>query len=207
MASQEQVMTVLILIALINSNGTNPNNRSELPRDNSTGGLECGLDALILYSRLIGYPQDRALVRSSLGPVVPGRGYSMLQLQEAGRGLGIPLRGVRLNPEASNLQTPIIILCRLGEHFHYRVLRPIGHSGRVVQILDPSYETPFVLDYETVRRSAEWTGYALIPSSHSASWVITIITITIISLILVYIFGKLRKVRPDAERAEMRGRS
>jgi hypothetical protein len=50
-----------------------------------------------------------------------------------------------------------------GRHGHYVVLRPVGHTGKLVQVLDPN-EEPVVLDAARLYASPEWTGLALVPA-------------------------------------------
>ena len=57
---------------------------------------------------------------------------------------------------------PSIAFLGDGGHGHYLVLRPIGHTGRLVQLLDPN-EAPVVMDVEGLQRLPRWTGLALVP--------------------------------------------
>jgi hypothetical protein len=48
------------------------------------------------------------------------------------------------------------------------VIRPVGHSGKLVQVLDPNRD-PEVLDADRLERSRSWTGLALVPRRSSRS--------------------------------------
>lgn len=193
-------MTILLLISVVASAGE-VQAPSAVDHQDSASGLECGLETLLLYSHAIGNPKTIDDFRIALDALPTESGYTMLQLQEAAAKVGIRLRGVRLAAGLSKLRTPAIVLCRLGEHFHYRLLRPTGHSGRLVMALDPSFEEPFAMDLEIAQRSKEWTGFALIPSNHSHEFrtvVVWLLVIATAGVVLLYSAPRFRSLLPTA---------
>ena len=48
------------------------------------------------------------------------------------------------------------------QHGHFLVIRPVGHTGKLVQIVD-SLQSPEVIDKSVLLASPEWTGLALVP--------------------------------------------
>jgi hypothetical protein len=45
---------------------------------------------------------------------------------------------------------------------HFIVIRPVGHSGTLVQILDPN-RAPYVIEADQLHTLPGWTGIALVP--------------------------------------------
>ena len=121
---------------------------------------DCGVKALYFLLDLEGR-------RSSLPEVAgPGAGdpagRTPAELRELARRRGLDLEGVRLRGGSGSLDRPAIAFIRVDGHGHYIVLRPVGPSGRMIQVLDPNRE-PYLLDATELDAEPGWTGIALIP--------------------------------------------
>ncbi len=130
-------------------------------RDAPSASYDCGTLTLYVLLRLEGRGSDLRDIESCLPPPSP-RGFSMKELRDAARPLGLSLAGVRL-PGRRRLDRPALVFARRGPHGHYCVVRPVGHTGRLVQVID-ALRDPEVLDMSDLAKSPEWTGLALIPS-------------------------------------------
>ncbi|RUL81427.1 cysteine peptidase family C39 domain-containing protein [Tautonia sociabilis] len=133
-------------------------------------GHSCGALALALFGRLQGLAWDPAEVDRRLGPD-SGPGHSMAQLIRTANAMGLSLRGVRLDPAAWPMSGPAILHLQRGRAGHFVVIRPVGQSGRLVQLLDPP-STSEVLELDRLARSPEWTGAAIVarPAFGASPW-------------------------------------
>jgi hypothetical protein len=132
------------------------------PPDPSTHEAEydCGTMALYLLARLERKDLSLKQVESALPPP-PREGYSLAALRDAARASGFVLRGVKLAGPAS-LDRPALVFVKAGGVGHYDVIRPIGHTGKLIQLPD-SDRPPVVLDAARLHTSPEWAGFALVP--------------------------------------------
>lgn len=127
----------------------------------SPSSYDCGAFALYSLLRIEGravHPRD---LEARLPPPLPG-GLSMKRLRDAASSLGLHLTGVRFSGSIS-LDRPALVFTRRGVHGHYLVLRPVGHTGKLVQVID-SADDPSVVDMADLASAPGWTGLALIPS-------------------------------------------
>ena len=129
---------------------------------------DCGAVGLCSLLNLEGVP----ITLEGLEPYLPprsDRGYSMVQLRDAARSVGIHLVGVRLPKKAPRLDRPALVhLTNQGGHGHYCVIRPVGHTGKLLQILD-SDAPPRVVEAPHFFESAAWSGLALVPARAGAT--------------------------------------
>jgi hypothetical protein len=89
-------------------------------------------------------------------------GYSMKQLRAAAAARGLRLSGVRLSKDIGRLGAPALLHFQRQQHGHFVVVLPVGHSGKLVQVLDG--ERPAVVVYAAeVSHMPGWTGLALVP--------------------------------------------
>jgi ABC-type bacteriocin/lantibiotic exporter with double-glycine peptidase domain len=124
---------------------------------------DCGTLSLSTLLSVAGKPADLAAIEAVLPPPKAG-GYSMLELREAANRLGLPLRAVAAREPGSWPERPAIALLGRGEHGHFVVVRPVGHTNRLVQVID-SNAAPRVVDLAELMGSPEWTGRVLVSSS------------------------------------------
>ena len=129
---------------------------------------DCGAVALYHLLHLTGRSADLNELRSVTR--TPGaEGHSFRELRQAARHFGLPLVAVVLPKRRSAIQGPVLLFVKMGREGHYLVVRPVGHTGHLVQVLDGA-RPPDVIDVERLFDSPSWTGLALVPrgSNHLA---------------------------------------
>ena len=129
--------------------------------DELAAPYDCG--TLALYN-LLALEQQRTDLPRLVASLVPLRpdGYSMRELRHAARNLGLHLDGVKRSRNLAP-DRPMLAYVRRGDHGHFLVVRPIGHTGKLVQVIDANLD-PFVMDAAELYASSEWTGLALVPA-------------------------------------------
>jgi len=90
-------------------------------------------------------------------------GRSMSDLRDTARAFGLTLTGVKLTRSDRAPDRPALVFLRREDHGHFLVVRPVGHSGKLVQIIDATGD-PTVIDAANLYASPQWTGLALVPS-------------------------------------------
>ncbi|MDE2509310.1 MAG: hypothetical protein KGM43_19080 [Planctomycetota bacterium] len=123
---------------------------------------DCGTIALYNLHHLERGTADLDAIERALPQLRPG-GYSMKELRDASRTLGLALTGVLLNKEERALDRPMLVFLKRSKHGHFLVIRPVGHTGKLIQVID-SIQQLDVIDKSTLLASSEWTGLALVPS-------------------------------------------
>jgi hypothetical protein len=88
--------------------------------------------------------------------------YTLGELRAAAERAGFPLDGIRLRRDRAPQRASLVYLHN-GRFGHFNVIRPVGHSGTLVQVLDGDKHAR-VVDFPTLYSRAEWTGLALVPS-------------------------------------------
>ena len=122
--------------------------------------LDCGVNALFLLLRLEGRPVTLDSLLSVLTSHDP-QGYSMAELIVAARSLGVELEGVEFGKGNGALNRPAIAFFKDAKGGHYAVLRPVGTTGTMVQVIDPP-RVPWIVDYDRVFSAKPWTSRILI---------------------------------------------
>lgn len=143
-----------LVAALLLAASTDATNRPEM--------ADCGPMSLALLLRLEGISGEPRAIMDHLPPR-PSGGYSMLELREAARPLGMNLTGVRIVRGGPTPDRPIIALLDKKPDGHFVVVRPVGRTGKLVQVIDPAGQLE-VLDASALYASPEWTGLTLMPS-------------------------------------------
>ena len=128
--------------------------------------VDCGLASLYLLLQLEGYPIGLSALPERLPPRAAA-GYSMMELRDAAGRLGLRLVGVHLQAGKHFPSTPFLAFLNRGGHGHFLVIRPVGHTGRMVQVFD-GLQDPIVMDWANLYKSPGWTGLALVP--HRTVW-------------------------------------
>ena len=123
--------------------------------------VDCGTMSLAALLSLEGYPAAPELLVARLRPSSPA-GPSLEELRNAAAASGLKLRGVRLNKEERAIDRPMIVFLRRTDHGHFQVVRPVGHTGKLAQVIDPNWP-PAVVEKAALFATPEWTGIALIP--------------------------------------------
>jgi hypothetical protein len=127
-------------------------------------GPDCGVSALYILLRLEGKPSTVEQIESTLPRRNPA-GYSMAELASASRALGVDLEGVRLEKGGGPITRPAIAYLEDGAWGHFAVVRPVGTTGTMVQVIDPPSH-PLIADYDRVLKAKSWTGRVLVPRRH-----------------------------------------
>jgi len=122
--------------------------------------LDCGVNALFVLLRLEGKPVTLDRLESAL-PFRQPQGYSMAELAAAGGSLGLRLEGLRLAKGDKGLDRPAIAFLKDAKGGHFAVLRPVGSTGTMVQVIDPPH-APWIGDYDRVLSAEPWTGRVLV---------------------------------------------
>ena len=123
---------------------------------------DCGTIALYNLHHLERGSADLDSIERALPKPRPSD-YSMKELRDASRTLGLSLTGVLLNKEERALDRPMLVFLKRSKHGHFLVIRPVGHTSKLIQVID-SIQSPDVIDRSTLLASSEWTGLALVPS-------------------------------------------
>jgi Peptidase C39 family len=132
--------------------------------------IDCGPSALYNLSRLVGQPIGLEAIRTHL-PATRSGNFSMEELSRSALACGLRLRGVLLDKnEEGAIDRPMLVFLNRGEHGHFLVVRPLGTSGKLVQVVD-SANPPRVMDKSALLAAKSWTGLALIRDD-SSPWVV-----------------------------------
>ena len=138
----------------------------DAPTDSST--LDCGTIALYGYLRSEGVTLSLADLTARL-PVPRKSGHSLLELLQVARDLGVNARGVRWTDVGPRPDRPFLAYLRSERHGHFFVVRPVGHTGTLVQILDPN-QPPDVIDSVAMTSDPRWTGIGLYVQPRLVPW-------------------------------------
>ena len=167
---------VVSLLAVASAPGTRVDGPSS-PRDST----DCGMYALYHLLRLEGVTvQEQSLL--AVLPRSHPDGFSMLELREAAAELGFKLQGASLGREPGAIDRPMLAFLKLRERGHYVVVRPVGHTGRLVQVIDDIGD-PLIVDSAWLIASPGWTGNVLI--SGRTNWPVILACGLLMALILV----------------------
>jgi hypothetical protein len=168
-----------------------------------TTKLDCGVNALFVLLRLEGRPVTLDRLESSLPPRRPD-GYSMAELATAARSLGLGLEGVRFIKGDKALTRPAIAFLKDAKGGHFAVLRPVGTTGTMVQVIDPP-QAPWIADYDRLLAARPWTGRILVPSDpwivrHPAILIASISGLLLVATALRHRVRKMVAHEPDERR-------
>jgi ABC-type bacteriocin/lantibiotic exporter with double-glycine peptidase domain len=122
--------------------------------------LDCGVNALFLLLRLEGRDISYRQVDAALPPANP-LGYSMAELRDTAKKLGCEIEGVQQSRKSAPLHRPAIAFFKDAGSGHFAVLRPVGTTGTMVQILDPP-RAPQIVDFDRLIHERSWTGRLLL---------------------------------------------
>jgi hypothetical protein len=148
-----QLWLIVLLVQALNVQGAEPE---------ETTKLDCGVNALFVLLRLEGRPVTLDHLESALPPRHTD-GYSMAELSTAAGSLGLDLEGVRFTKGDKALNRPAIAFLKDATGGHFAVLRPVGVTGTMVQVIDPPH-APWIADYDRLFAAQPWMGRILIPS-------------------------------------------
>jgi hypothetical protein len=78
----------------------------------------------------------------------------------------VNLTGIRILPKTEVIDRPLLVLLRSDSRGHFVLVRPVGASRRMVQVVDSNRE-PFITDSARLFAAGDWTGLALAPDRTS----------------------------------------
>lgn len=133
----------------------------EVPEPNETVKVDCGVNALYVLLVLEGHNATLEQLTTAL-PARHPEGYSMAELAKASSTFGLELEGIRFAKGDKPPLRPIIAFLKDVRGGHFAVLRPVGTTGTMVQVLDPP-NAPWIGDYTQVMTAKPWTGRVLTP--------------------------------------------
>jgi ABC-type bacteriocin/lantibiotic exporter with double-glycine peptidase domain len=152
------------------------------------GPGDCGTLALYHLLHLEGRPIDFDRIELMLGAPTP-EGHSFRELREAASSFGLKLDAVALRKQLSAIRHAALVFVKSDRQGHFVVVRPVGHTGRLVQVLDGD-RPPVVIDAERLFASPSWTGLALI--THRPNYLVISAICLTGACIVVYWFSKRR---------------
>jgi ABC-type bacteriocin/lantibiotic exporter with double-glycine peptidase domain len=156
----------------------------------------CGPIALYLLARMEGRAADLAHVQSRV--VIGTDGSSTLDhLRQAADSLGLQSEAVLLKRTDWPLDRPAILHLDRGSSGHFVVIRPVGHTGKLVQVIDAPDQVE-VMDFDQLASDPSWTGAALVPTHKAiAPWRRILLALTLAAgpVALWYVL-KHRRTRP-----------
>lgn len=122
---------------------------------------DCGLNSLFILFQLEGCPVSLGQLDGALPHREP-KGYSMAELAQAAASLGLRLEGIDLQGSSRPRDRAVIAHFKHAGEGHFAVLRSVGMTGTMVQVIDPP-DHPRIMDFARVTSSPEWTGHVLVP--------------------------------------------
>lgn len=125
--------------------------------------IDCGPAALLA----LGAVEGREIDFDKLAARLPQRreGHSMKELRDVARSFGLKLEGLYVGKHASLIDRPMLafIKDKGAKIEHFLVVRPVGHTGSLVQLID-SNGPPRVIEKVDLVSSYQWTGVVLAPT-------------------------------------------
>lgn len=181
------MIDMMVMLAIL-GDGTGANSGTDHQRKAQVEPSDCGVAALYALLKVEGRSVKLAEVHQSLAEGAEGL-VTMKDLRDAAAGLGLILEGRKLTERPSRAT---IAHVKLGSG-HFLVVRPVGTTGKLVQVLD-GQRLPFVIDWENLARSELWSGVGLTPRPILARshW---LMAVSGAGLALVGGWGLTRKVR------------
>jgi len=166
--------------------------------DRETIRLDCGVNAIFVFLSLEGHPASIDQILSAL-PAPHPDGYSMAELAAAAQLRGVPLEGVRLAKGDPSPRRPVIAFLHDPRGGHFAVLRPVGTTRTMVQVIDPP-SAPWIVDLDRVVASENWTGKVLTPRN-PWTWRTAPVGLAMVaaSLLTFGAFQFLRGLRPSSK--------
>ncbi|WP_165071196.1 cysteine peptidase family C39 domain-containing protein [Paludisphaera rhizosphaerae] len=128
----------------------------------------CGAQSLYQLFKCVAINISPEQILPLLPPANP-QGHSLGDLQRVAKQLGLTLEALDYPIKSFRVESPIIMFFRIGSEGHFVVVRPVGHTGKLVQVLDGD-RSPTVINCDDLTRLSSWTGLALVPQSNNISF-------------------------------------
>ena len=184
------VLSLISVLALISLDAT------EADEDGKEADpWNCATISLYNILSLEGHRVSLAQLRGELGP--PGEGgHSMRQIRDVAKRHGLVLDARVLPKQAAAIDRPILLFVRKGEEGHFTVVRPVGHTGKLIQSLDR--DGPTVFDADVLLNSPSWTGVALVPRRLQLPGVVLLGVVLLGLAACFLLYQRSRRSRPVA---------
>ena len=187
---------LILIFGMVLGGGSNGDEPSPtLPEAN-----DCGTIALYQFLQIESRPTTWNGIVAQLGQP-PRAGHSLRELRDVACHFGLELAGTRLEmAKQQPLDRLAIFFVKRGIAGHFFIVRPVGTTGKLVQILD-GVEPPEVMDCTELTNLPGWTGLALMPRRMSWSRLSILLLLGGVSLELlrriVPWFWRARGLRPN----------
>lgn len=158
--SSTRLLSGLIAVLLVSLCLPASRATTEGPAEVEVRADSCGPIALYLLLKAEGYDVSLSKLEFDTRDALSS-GRSMLGLQKAAEAAGVGLGGVLLDKQDKAIDRPMVLFFKQGESGHFLFARPVGHTGKLVQVIEP-LETPRVMDKAELLKSPGWTGLALV---------------------------------------------
>ncbi len=126
--------------------------------------VDCGPAALhtllSVEGRSVGFTKVAARLPHRRG------GHSMKELRDVAWSFGLNLEGRHIGKDIRAIDRPMLAFIKDDRLRHFLVIRPVGHTGSLVQVID-SNEPPQIMDKADLVASNQWTGVVLAPKRTS----------------------------------------
>ncbi len=86
----------------------------------------------------------------------------MGELRDAASKLGVRLDGLAIGKDVRALDRPLLAFVKVEHEGHFLAIRPVGHTGKLVQVIDANQPTR-IMDKVDLVASDQWTGVVLAP--------------------------------------------
>ena len=140
--------------------------------DEAHSSIDCGPSALYNLAKVVGHPLGLDEIRAHL-PAARRGNFSMEELSRSALACGLRLQGVLLaKGEERAIDRPMLVFLNRGEHGHFVVVRPLGTTGKLAQVID-SANPPSVVDKSNLLDAKSWTGLTLIVDE-SSPWIVAV---------------------------------
>lgn len=188
------LLCMVLMFAAISevSSATNHDTSAQGDAEFSPTENDCGIRALFLLLRAMDIDTSFEDIRTALPP--PSfEGYSIAELREASRKLGLSLRVERLDPKSYGIGQPMIAYLEQPSGGHFVFIRPLGKSDRIIQVLEYPF-APKIMDLDYFISHTGWSGIATIPRSGRTMPLLAIIALVLVMGMAVglLLLGKLK---------------
>ena len=130
--------------------------------------LDCGVNALFMLFHLQGHKVTLDRLEAALPAQRHPDGYSLAELKAAAAVLGMNLEGIQLDKGDKPPGYPAIAFVRDARGGHFAIIRPVGNTGSMIQVIDPP-SAPWIADYKDIVSEKVWTGRVLVPQD---AWIV-----------------------------------
>jgi ABC-type bacteriocin/lantibiotic exporter with double-glycine peptidase domain len=154
---------------------------------------DCGIRALFLMLQTQKLDISIDELRSQL-PKPSSQGYSIGEMRKASRQLGLSLIAEQIELPKQKMNQPAIVYLQRPNEGHFIFIRPVGETGRMIQVLEYPF-APKVMDLDYFVTHSGWKGIALFPAPSFSTLNAVVVSVGISSVAFLVIYLIRRKVR------------